>query len=67
LNTFNLKLVIMNATNLEQTKANGITLFEMRKWWTQKAKWYHRGEGHFDVDLYLRICKAKENRKRFDD
>ncbi len=56
----------MNATNLESIKANGITLFEMRKWWVQKAKWYHK-EGNFNVDLYLRICKAKENRKRFDD
>lgn len=50
--------------NIVQANAN--TLFEMVKWWTNKAKWYHGG-GSFDVDLYLRICKAKENRKRFDN
>jgi hypothetical protein len=44
--------------------ATAVTFYEMRKWWTKKAKWYHRGNGHFDTELYLRICEAKENRKR---
>jgi hypothetical protein len=40
-----------------------ITLYEMRKWWVKKAKWYHRGEGHFNTELYLRICEAKQRRE----
>jgi hypothetical protein len=47
--------------------ATAVTFYEMRKWWTKKAKWYHRGNGHFDTELYLRICEAKENRKRSMD
>lgn len=48
----------------EKPIQNATTLYEMRKWWIKKAKWYHRGNGHFDTDLYLRICEAKQNRER---
>jgi hypothetical protein len=31
----------------------------INKWWTTKAKYYHKGAGHFDWVLYRRILKAK--------
>lgn len=48
----------MEATiNTQQT-----SLYLMRKWWITKAKWYHHKTGHFDMDLYLRVCEIKNQR-----
>jgi hypothetical protein len=44
--------------------ATGVSFYEMRKWWITKAKWYHHKNGHFDTDLYLRICEVKKNREQ---
>lgn len=40
---------------------NQLSIYDMIKWWQNKSKYYHIKKGHFDVDLYIRICKAKEN------
>lgn len=31
----------------------------INKFWCTKSKWYHKGEGHFNWELYRRILKAK--------
>ena len=31
------------------------------KWWENKSAPEHIKNGHFNVELYIRVCKAKEN------
>lgn len=48
---------------MQERQQTAQTIIDMRRWWTSKAKWYHRGNGHFNIDLYIKICEAKENEK----
>ena len=38
-----------------------MSIYVRMRWWENKSKYYHIKNGHFDVELYIRVCKAKEN------
>jgi len=40
---------------------NQMSIYDQMKWWENKSAPEHIKSGHFDVELYIRICKAKEN------
>jgi hypothetical protein len=40
---------------------NQLSIYVLMRWWENKSKYYHIKNGHFDVELYIRVCKAKEN------
>ena len=40
---------------------NQMSIYELMKWWENKSAYYHRKNGHFNVELYIRVCKAKKN------
>ena len=46
-------------SNLQQQ--NQMSIYQLMKWWENKSAPEHIKSGHFDVQLYIRVCKAKEN------
>lgn len=49
-------------TNLPQeNQSYYLSFYERMKWWQKKSAPEHIKNGHFDVELYIRVCKAKEN------
>jgi hypothetical protein len=46
-------------SNLHQQ--NQMSIYQLMKWWENKSAPEHIKSGHFDVQLYIRVCKAKEN------
>ena len=46
-------------SNLQQQ--NQMSIYQLMKWWENKSAPEHIKNGHFDVELYIRVCKAKEN------
>ena len=45
----------------QENQSYYLSFYERMKWWENKSAPEHIKNGHFDVQLYIRVCKAKEN------